>query len=131
MREGGFAHHIRRMRSLYAKRGNLLQDCAERSLREVLTIERPAAGLHLVGWLREGTDDRDMARQAERQHMIVSPLSAYRMESTGRGGVLLGYASWTEREIEEGVQCLAQAWNARREERKRGPRPASFKERRS
>jgi GntR family transcriptional regulator/MocR family aminotransferase len=77
----------------------------------VLTIERPAAGLHLVGWLREGTDDRDMARQAERQHVIVSPLSAYRMESTGRGGILLGYASWTEREIEKGVQRLTRAWS--------------------
>jgi GntR family transcriptional regulator / MocR family aminotransferase len=123
MREGDFARHIRRMRSLYAKRGNLLRDCAERSLGEMLTIERPADGLHLVGWLREGTDDRDMASKAERQRVIVSPLSAYHMEPTGRGGVLLGYASWTEREIEEGVQHLARAWNAGQEERKRGPRP--------
>ena len=123
MREGDFARHIRRMRSLYAKRGNLLRDCAERSLGEMLTIERPADGLHLVGWLREGSDDRDMASKAERQRVIVSPLSAYHMEPTGRGGVLLGYASWTEREIEEGVQHLARAWNAGQEERKRGPRP--------
>jgi GntR family transcriptional regulator/MocR family aminotransferase len=113
MREGCFARHIRRMRALYAKRGNLLRDCVRSALGEVLTIERPAAGLHLVGWLREGTDDRDMARAAERQRIIVSPLSAYRMEPTGRSGVLLGYASWTEREIEESAQRLARAWNAR------------------
>ncbi|QBD74916.1 PLP-dependent aminotransferase family protein [Ktedonosporobacter rubrisoli] len=113
MREGNFARHIRRMRSLYAKRGNFLWDCARSSLGEVLTIERPAAGLHLVGWLPKSTDDREMARKAERQRIIVSPLSAYRMEPTGRGGVLLSYASWTEREIEEGVQRLARAWNTR------------------
>ena len=113
MREGYFARHIRRMRALYAKRGNFLRDCASHFLGEVLTIEQPAAGLHLVGWLRADTDDRDMARKGEKQGIIVSPLSAYRMESTGPGGVLLGYASWSEREIEEGVQHLVRAWNIR------------------
>jgi GntR family transcriptional regulator/MocR family aminotransferase len=89
-----------------------LRDCARRYLGDVLTIERPAAGLHLVGWLPEGIDDRVMAHKAEQQHVIASPLSAYRTESTGRGGVLLGYASCTEREIEEGMQRLARAWDA-------------------
>jgi GntR family transcriptional regulator/MocR family aminotransferase len=115
MREGYFARHIHRMRSLYAKRGSILRDCARYYLGDVLTIERPSAGLHLVGWLQEGTDDREMARNAERQSIIAPPLSAYRMESTGRGGVLLGYASCTEREIEEGIQHLARAWSTNQE----------------
>lgn len=111
MREGYFARHIHRMRSLYAKRGSILRDCARYHLGDVLTIERPAAGLHLVGWLPEGIDDREMAHKAERQSIIAPPLSAYRMESTGRGAVLLGYASCTEREIEEGILLLTQVWS--------------------
>jgi GntR family transcriptional regulator/MocR family aminotransferase len=110
MQEGHFARHIRRMRALYAERGSILRDYASRYLGDMLTIERPVAGLHLVGWLPEGVHDGEMARQAERYHITAPALSAYRLQSTGRGGVLLGYASLTESEIKDGMQRLAQAW---------------------
>ncbi|GHO51326.1 PLP-dependent aminotransferase family protein [Ktedonospora formicarum] len=113
MREGHFARHIRRMRLLYARRGNILRDCARHFLGDMLTIEQPAAGLHLVGWFPEGIDDREMACNAERYGITALPLSAYRIEEKGRNGVLLGYSSWTEREIEEGMQSLARAWSSR------------------
>jgi GntR family transcriptional regulator/MocR family aminotransferase len=112
MADGHFARHIRRMRGLYAERGEALKASAERYLGETLTIERPTAGLHLVGWLPPGSDDREMARIATSHDIDTLPLSAYRMESSNEAsGILLGYASFTESEINDGMRRLAEAWN--------------------
>jgi GntR family transcriptional regulator/MocR family aminotransferase len=46
------------MRSRYAERQQALLNAGKRELEGLLDIRRSDAGMHLIGWLPEGIDDR-------------------------------------------------------------------------
>jgi len=110
--EGHFGRHIRRMRALYAERQAMLMDAVTRELAGLLSIAAAESGMHLIGWLPAGVDDTVAARHAADYDVVVPPLSAYYGLAPPRGGVLLGYAAFSESEIRAGVQRLAVAWTA-------------------
>ena len=110
--EGHFARHVRRMRALYAARQEVLVEAARRDLRGLLEVEPSDAGLHLVGWLPAGRDDREAARAAEAHGVEAQPLSSFCLKTPERQGLVLGYAGYDEAEIREGVARLAAALRA-------------------
>jgi GntR family transcriptional regulator / MocR family aminotransferase len=110
--EGHFARHVRRMRALYSARQEVLVEAARRDLRGLLEVEPSDAGLHLVGWLPEGRDDREAARAAEAHGVEAQPLSSFCLTTPKRHGLVLGYAGYDADEIREGVGRLASALRA-------------------
>jgi GntR family transcriptional regulator/MocR family aminotransferase len=90
----------------------MLIDAVTRELAGLLSIAAAESGMHLVGWLPDGLDDTVAARQAADYDVVVPPLSAYYNVAPPCGGVLLGYAAFSESEIRAGVQRLATAWTA-------------------
>jgi GntR family transcriptional regulator/MocR family aminotransferase len=111
IRDGHLARHIRRMRTLYAERQAALVNAVRRELDGCLSVAPAEMGLHVVGWLIEGVEDREASRRAAACGIEAPPLSAYRLErgSGERGGLLLGYAATTPRQIRDGVRRLASA----------------------
>jgi GntR family transcriptional regulator/MocR family aminotransferase len=112
LEEGHFARHVRRMRALYSSRQEVLVEAARSELRGLLEVETSAAGLHLMGWLPEGLDDREAARVAAEHGVDVQPFSSFCLSKPARGGLVLGYAAYDAREIREGVSRLAEALRA-------------------
>lgn len=108
MADGHFARHLRRMRRLYAERQEVLV-AAARPLAGRLDVEPAEAGMHLVGWVPPGHDDRTVAGRAAEHGVETAPLSAYRLRSRGRGGLLLGYAGYDGPRLREGAAGLARA----------------------
>jgi GntR family transcriptional regulator/MocR family aminotransferase len=109
---GHFARHIRRTRALYAERQAALVRAAGRALDGLLEVGPAEAGMHLMGWLPEGVDDRAAARAALGREIDALPLSGYRARPAGRGargGLMLGYAAYTPRELEDACARLAPA----------------------
>ena len=106
---GHFARQIRRMRVLYAGRQELLLRAASDELHGLLEVRPAQAGMHLVGWLPPGVDDRLAARAAAAQGLVAPPLSAYRLEPAAQSGLLLGSTALDEPMIEDGVRRLALA----------------------
>jgi GntR family transcriptional regulator/MocR family aminotransferase len=109
MREGHFVRHIRRMRARYAERQAILIDAASRDLAGLLDVRPAVTGMHLVGWLQAGVDDRAAAERAGAAGVRVLPLSWLRIEPGDRGGLLPGYAAADELVIRDGVRRLAKA----------------------
>ncbi|MEZ5428895.1 MAG: PLP-dependent aminotransferase family protein [Pyrinomonadaceae bacterium] len=107
--EGHFARHVRRMRLLYEHRQRALVAACEKHLKGRLEVKKAAAGMHLVGWLPEGVDDRRVADKAAEKGIKVSPVSSYSLKKKRRGGLVLGYTAFDERQIEEGVRRLSEA----------------------
>lgn len=106
---GHFARHIRRMRALYAQRQQLLVAAIQAELAAYMTVNPAPAGLHLVGWLQHGLDDRVVAAAAEQQGVEVAPISGYSLLPQSKHGLVLGYAMLDEEKIVEGVICLKRA----------------------
>lgn len=109
LEEDHFERHIRRMRSLYAARQSVLIDAVRDTLGDRLQIGSDEAGLHLVGLLERGVDDRAVSRALERRDIIAPPLSFYASRPLERGGLVLGYAAVDEDTILEGVAHIKAA----------------------
>jgi len=112
--EGHFARHIRRMRILYAQRQQVLVHAIQHELSDYMTVDPAPAGLHLVGWLRDGLEDNledsMVAAAAEKEGLEVAPISGYSLQPPARGGLVLGYAMLNEGEIHAGIKRLKRAF---------------------
>jgi GntR family transcriptional regulator/MocR family aminotransferase len=105
--EGHLAAHIRRMRALYAERQQLLIGAVRERLGGRLAVAPSAAGMHLVGQLPPGADDRAIARAAAEAGVEAPALSSYYHEPAAARGLLLGYAGVPGPAIAPAVARLA------------------------
>jgi len=111
IKDGSLTAHIRRMRALYAERQAMLLDAAARHLGDRLSLHPAEAGMHLVGYLPPGSDDRAIAVRARQRGVEVTPLAALYQGEPDRAGLLLGYAGLTKGEIEAGMKTLARCFD--------------------
>jgi GntR family transcriptional regulator/MocR family aminotransferase len=107
--EGHLAAHIRRMRALYAERQALLVGAIRERLGERLAVAPSAAGMHLVGWLPGGAEDRAIANAAAEAGVEAPALSSYYHGPAAARGLLLGYAGVPGPAIGPAVARLALA----------------------
>ena len=104
--EGHFARHVRRMRTLYEARQKILVEECRRHLGGLLEVKKADAGMHLVGWLPEGVDDPEVSRKAAERGLKLAAVSDYSANALPRGGFILGYTAFDERQIRDGVRIL-------------------------
>lgn len=106
--EGHFARHIRRMRTLYEERQGYLLDEVERRLNGMVNMQPDAAGMHLVGWLSDDTDDREVVRRARQVDVRLTAISDHCIKPQTRKGLVFGYAAFDEKRIRNGVAKVAE-----------------------
>jgi GntR family transcriptional regulator / MocR family aminotransferase len=109
--ERHFSRHVRRMRGIYEERQRILVEEARMNLKGVLEVAPAEAGMHLIGWLPPGVDDREVSRRAAEAKLKIAPVSAYCLNQKLCGGLLLGYTAFNERQIKLGVKKLARVLN--------------------
>jgi GntR family transcriptional regulator/MocR family aminotransferase len=111
--EGHFTRHIRRMRALYLERLQTLLDEFERELSGAIEVHRPEAGMHVIGWLAKGIDDRQISRRAAEQGVDAAPISNYYVHRCPRPGLMLGYTGYDRAAIRDAVRRLARVFEHR------------------
>jgi GntR family transcriptional regulator/MocR family aminotransferase len=110
---GHFGRHVRRVRALYAQRAAALVSAVRQHAGGAIEVHPARAGLHLVGWLPRGVDDRAVAARAAEAGIETHPLSEFAQLPLDRGALLLGYASVGEDELRRGARRLAAALRGR------------------
>lgn len=106
---GAFESHIRAMRTLYKRRQDALSGHIRQALAGELEIEVLNAGLHLIGWLPEGTDDRRVAENAWRLGLLPRPMSDFVVEGRIRPALMLGFSNLSEENTRGAIEALGQA----------------------
>ena len=106
--EGHFARHVRRMRTLYEARQKVLIEEVGRNLKGLLEMKSDDAGMHLVGWLPDNLDDRQVAWKAAEVGVRLSPISDHSIKEYPRNGLVFGYAAFDEKQIRGGVAKLTE-----------------------
>lgn len=91
--QGHFARHVRRMRKLYAERRGALAQALSAAFGARMRIDPEAGGVHLVAWLRPGANDAELARRANAESRMVSPLSAWTIAARCGPALLLGFTN--------------------------------------
>jgi len=107
--EGHLGRHMRRIRGLYASRLDALRNGATRYLKGLLDISPVRAGLCTSGFLRASVTSIDAEKLAAANGVVVQSLSRYVLKRDDLNGLLLGFAAFSEKAIDEGVQKLARA----------------------
>jgi GntR family transcriptional regulator/MocR family aminotransferase len=108
--EGHFERHLRRARTRNASRRKALLAALEEHLGDRVEIMGANAGVHLIVWLRD-RPPRALGRviaAAAQAGVGVYPVAPYYIEPPRRAGLILGYASLTERQIRTGISRLAE-----------------------
>jgi GntR family transcriptional regulator/MocR family aminotransferase len=129
MRQGHFAAHLRRMRLLYREQRDVLVDELTRGLGGHMTIDVPDHGMHLVGYLGDGTSDVDLEHAARERGVFVRALSRLYRNARPRPALMFGFTGFTCDMIAPAVARLAEVME-RRSQVGRGTRPATARTRR-
>jgi GntR family transcriptional regulator/MocR family aminotransferase len=105
---GHFERHLRRTRTAYQHRRDLLVDRLETALPGVLDIEPGPVGMHLVARLPEGISDAALSDALAEEGISAAPVSYFTTSETPeRGGLLLGYTGFAEPAIKYRSKVLA------------------------
>jgi len=121
MAEGHFAAHVRRMRTVYARRRAALLAAGGRHLAGLLDLVPGQGGLHLIGLMTDALARRMSDREAEARAVaaglepralsrfyLAPPEASYR-ETPPPHGLLLGFAALADDRIEGTTKRLAEA----------------------
>lgn len=95
--EGHFGRHLKKMRSLYADRRQLLVDALFEKFADRLSIDPQAGGMHLVARLDKGMDDCFISEKAKRAGLGVQALSEWYLSSAAERGLLLSFTNVSSR----------------------------------
>lgn len=109
LRGGHFHRHVRRMRQLYGRRKEALEEALAMRFGDRLEVQPSDAGMHLVAWLPPGVDDRRAADAAAAAGLLATALSRYAHHPIERGALLLGYTGVRTRDFPRGVELLARS----------------------
>jgi GntR family transcriptional regulator/MocR family aminotransferase len=110
---GELDRHLRRMRSQYRRRRDVLVDALARHLPE-LNVEGVAAGLHVVARLPDDVDEARVLASARAGRIALAGLREHAIVAELPGALLLGFARSSEAAIREGVRALATVYASAR-----------------
>jgi GntR family transcriptional regulator/MocR family aminotransferase len=106
IRRGELDRHLRRMRPIYRRRRDALVSAITQHLPELRPVG-VAAGLHLLAWLPGGVAETAVIATAARAGIRLDGVRPYRLDDTGPGGLIFGYAAINESAIPDAVGTLA------------------------
>ena len=113
---GAYERHVRRMRRENERRRGALLEAIGRYLPRNARVDGTAAGLHVVLWLPslKAHDEPALTAAARDRGVGIYPVSPLFASAASRGktrpaGFILGYASLTIAQIQEGIRLLAKA----------------------
>lgn len=109
MASGHFASHVRRMRKLYHQRREILHNTIDTRLGTQLSLVPSDGGMHSVYLIPERWDDRRIRHLCEERDLGIRDLSRYYTGQNKRSGLVIGFAGYTESEIETGIDRLTEA----------------------
>lgn len=105
--EGHLERHLRRMRMLYDKRRQTLVRALKNQLGNRVEILGENTGMHLMVRLQTTLSDEEFVRRAREDGVNLVSANLYYLEKGRQDEFVLGYASLSERKIQEGVRRLA------------------------
>jgi len=105
---GLFARHLRRMRTIYQTRRELIAMALERDFSPYLQLISSVAGLHLTATMRSGGpgEARAWARRARGVGVGIRALSDFAITPSVTDGLVFGYGMIATDRIDEGLKRL-------------------------
>ncbi|HEU5042203.1 MAG TPA: PLP-dependent aminotransferase family protein [Gemmatimonadales bacterium] len=107
LESGQFAAHLRKVRDLFAERRAAVLEAGVAEWDGLMRLGACDTGLHVVGHLPAGRDDRALSAAAERRRLDLPALSRYYADRSRARGLLVHYAGTPVPMIRDGARTLA------------------------
>lgn len=112
MRNGEYYRHIRRVRRLYAERRQVFISLLQTHLGDLATFDDHKAGMHIAVKLPTSLKDTEVSAKLAQQGITCHALSSYYATISSQNGLLMGFCSFTESEMEQAMMKLKQVINS-------------------
>jgi len=109
--EGHLERHIRKMRSHYDRRRQVLSQALRTHFGDRALILGDQAGIHLMVKFDTELSDTEIVQRAAQAGVGVTPAQPHYLQTTRQGELILGYGELSEAQIQEGVHRLAKVIN--------------------
>jgi GntR family transcriptional regulator/MocR family aminotransferase len=103
---GQYRAHLKRIRTLYQRRGTALVEALKKELGNAISVEPPLGNVQMTVRFNGDHDDRRIAQAMHVRGFSVSPLSICYLEAPAEPGLIIGFAGASEAQIQNGVQAL-------------------------
>lgn len=103
---GHFGAYIRQMRQVYAKRLTCLEKLVRTHLEEFVEPLPPLGGMQMPCVLICGLSEKVIIEHAKQKGIAITGLSSLYINTPTHTGFLLGFAAYTEREMELAIHML-------------------------
>ena len=107
--EGHLMRHIRKMRTIYRERRDIITDFLERSLAQWLDPLKCSCGMHLAALSSSGIGMERAAQTARGEGVAIHTLDRYFLGERTLSGLVFSFGVTTETEIELGLRILRRA----------------------
>ncbi|QDU10201.1 PLP-dependent aminotransferase family protein [Gimesia aquarii] len=105
--EGHFERHVRKMRTSYASRQAALSEAIRQNFGDEVHFSRTETGLQLVVYGANEKKEAKLRRSADQLEIEYHPVSFYASPGTNPAGMILGFAAFTEEQIENTIRSWA------------------------
>jgi GntR family transcriptional regulator/MocR family aminotransferase len=112
MQAGDFERHMRKMRSLYQRKRDILLQAIRQNMPEDMEVIGADSGLHILIRMHNGLDEAQLIARAKQAGVAVYPTSTYALVPglVPPSTVLLGFGGLSAEHIREGIVRLADVW---------------------
>ncbi|MEM9161863.1 MAG: PLP-dependent aminotransferase family protein [Cyanobacteria bacterium P01_F01_bin.4] len=107
--EGHLERHIRRMRTLYARRRQALVESLYHAFGDTVEILGDSAGLHIMARLPLSLDDNDVIERAQTVGVAMFSARPQYWQPIRQGEFVFGYAELDEATLAEAIRRVAKA----------------------
>ncbi|MDQ0464367.1 GntR family transcriptional regulator/MocR family aminotransferase [Caulobacter ginsengisoli] len=112
MAGGQFAAHIRRRRLAYRAQRDALAAALETRLGDLVEVDVPDQGMHLIAYLKDGADDLAAEAKVLAAGITARAISRLYRTAPPRSGLMLGFSGFPVSAMKPGVAALERALRA-------------------
>lgn len=106
MKSGQFDRHVKRMRTIYARRRRALLDAIEDHLQGTATAYGDQAGLSTMIRIKCELEDEEIIERAKARGLALASTRSSYTRNAVRGEFILGYGNMNEQQIRQGIMEL-------------------------
>lgn len=110
--EGYFTSHLRKMRTLYRKRRDLMQNAIAEHATDIMRASASSSGMHTIAEVTVNMPDIKVAAHAAQSGLAAWPLSSFFARAEKPKGLVLGFAAARDDKIATGVRQMVSAVKA-------------------
>lgn len=107
--EGHLMRHVRKMRTIYRKRRDIIMDVLEHPLARWLDPLKCSCGMHLAALCKTDISMENVTRAARNEGVAIHTLDRYFLGERTLSGLVFGFGVTNETKIESGLRILTRA----------------------